>query len=151
MPVSYQVEPFELITPELAKLYPEHYKEVAESKEEIPLAPDYDQYNAMAKAGQLIVVTVRDGEKLIGYFKVAVKPHLHYRNSLTAYTDIYYLMPEYRAGRIGYNMFRYVIDEMKRRKVERFYIGYKIKKPYKRLFEKLGFTEIEHHYSMYLG
>lgn len=151
MPITYQVEPFKMVSDELAKLLPDHYSEIAESKDDILLDPDYDQYHALAAARQLTIITVRDGEDLVGYFVIIVRPHIHYRHSLTGTTDIYYLKPELRGGEAGYNMFVFAIEEMKKCGVERFYIAYKVKKPYKKLFEKLGFTEIEHHFSIYLG
>lgn len=146
--VVYAIERFEDAVDEISSVCGKHYEEIAENKDVIKLDPYYEKYIDIDDGGGLLFVTARKDGRLIGYFIALIAPHLHYKSSLTAYTDIFYILEEYRHGRAGIKLIKYAMDEAKRRGVQRFYIGCKVKHALDGLFEKLGFSLIERHYSI---
>src|SRR5512135_1312979 len=137
--IRYGVESYRSIEPELQALYPEHWREIALDHEAIKLDPDYDRYRQMADANVLMIVTARDGDTLVGYHVSMIYPHLHYRQSLTCFTDIFYLRPAYRVGMVGYKMLKYFREQAKARGVQKIYMGTKIAHDIGPLLKRLGF------------
>ncbi len=130
-------------------LFPLHWAEIADQR--IPLDVWYDCYDAMAKVGQLHIVTVRDSGLIVGYHWSIVRPHLHYKQSLTAYTDIYYLFPKYRKGMNGIKLFKFAEKTLKERGVQRMYTASKVKLDMSVVFERLGWSKTEVVYTKLLG
>ena len=64
--------------------------------------PDYDKYLEMDKAGITHTVTAREDGKIIGYHVSFIMPHLHYKQSKTCFTDIYFISKEHRKGFVGF-------------------------------------------------
>lgn len=149
--ISYQIEDFRQALPEMEKLFPVHWDEVAIDKDIVPLNMWYEQYNRMHAEDKLHIVTVRDGDKLIGYHWSIVTPHLHYHDCLTAYTDGYFLLPEYRKGRNGINLFKFAEETLQKKGVRKMYVGSKIKHDKSAIFEMLGWTLVEKYYCKYIG
>lgn len=147
--VRYQVESWFDCEKEMSWLYESHWKEVALNQSAIPLNLAYGCYEDLAKKGQLHVVTVRDDDKVVGYHVSIIRPHLHYEQSLTAYTDAYYLHPNYRKGFNGVNLFKFCEESLKKAGVQRIITATKTnretgKKLDKSLiFKKLGYVQAE--------
>ncbi len=148
--ITIQTEKLADLYPEILPLYERHYQEIAENKDSVPLDPDYERYLAMDKSGMLLVVTVRDDDKLVGYFKVIIVSLLHYRSTLSAETDIFFIDKEYRGDGTGTKLFRFVIEEVEKRGAKCFYSGYKIKHGHEKLFKSLGFVDIERRAVLYI-
>ena len=146
--VTYAVEPYLDVLPELKLLYPEHWQEIALDKNAIILDPDYASYENMARANILHLVTARSGVELVGYHLSMIHHHLHYRTSLTCFTDIFYLKPAYRVGMVGYKMLKFFRDSMKERGVQKIYMGTKLSHDIGPLLDRLGFKPIERLYTM---
>jgi GNAT superfamily N-acetyltransferase len=151
MSITYQVEPWETAYPEMAVYWHEHWKEVATHQEAIPLNPDVAWFETLARQGQLHVVTVRQDGALIGYHMAVLRGHPHYKHSLTAFTDAYYVHPEHRKGLVGYKLFQHVERTLKARGVERIYTGTKRSLDMSHLFERLGWQHTEQLFVKYLG
>ena len=66
--LTFDVEPYSMVIPEMKAIYPEHWEELAFDKDIIELDPDYEAYNKMDKAGLIHVVTARFNNELVGYF-----------------------------------------------------------------------------------
>jgi GNAT superfamily N-acetyltransferase len=146
--VIYAVEDYLAVLPELRGLYPAHWAEIALDHDAIKLDPDYESYERMANAGILHLVTARNDGELVGYHLSMIHPHLHYRASLTCFTDVFYLKPEYRQGMIGYRLLKTFRDSAKARGVQKIYMGTKLARDIGPLLARLGFTPIERLYSM---
>ena len=99
--ITYQREEWQDCLAEMEQLWPLHWEEVAADKDVIPLEPNYEMYDWIDQNGQLHVVTVRCDGKLIGYHTSIVRPHLHYKSSLSAFTDMYFIHPDYRSAKGG--------------------------------------------------
>lgn len=149
--ITYQVEDWADCWQEMSALWQAHYEEVALNRDKITLNPDMETYAALNAAGQLHVVVVRKDARIIGYHIAIVRPHLHYRQSLSAYSDVYYIDPAHRKGRVGVKLFTETERLLKQRGVERFYTGTKMSKDMSRIFEHLGFKEVERQHCKYIG
>ena len=150
--IWFDVEPFRAIMRELPPLFYEHWQEIALDKDVIALDPDFDRYVAMDLAGILLTHTVRVDGILVGYFISLVLPALHYRRSLQAFTDIYYLAKAARRGHLAQRFFQYVAADLKRRGVQKQSIMRKLHTDPRigLLWERLGYRPIEVHYSKLL-
>jgi len=121
--VKFQVEPFYVIARELPPLFKKHWRELGRDRDEVILDPNWDQFMADSIAGRLQVLTARAGTELVGYIFYFVGPHLHYKSTLHAHVDMYWLDPQYRHGWTGLRMFRAYDDELKRLGVVRSYLA----------------------------
>lgn len=149
--ITAQVEPYMDCLPELMACYDHHWEELALNKDKVPLAPQYDVYEARDDAGQLLLVTLRDTGRLVGYFIGFIAPGLHYKTCLTLTMDIFWTHPDVRGGFAGVKLFRAVEKDARRRGVHRIFYGSKMHKDASRLFEFLKMEPVETFYSKWIG
>jgi len=141
--LTAQVEDFFQALPEMLPYLPQHYAELALDKDQVPLDPDWRRYRALYDLGQLLLVTLRERGRLVGYSWTFITPHMHYGSTLTATMDIFWIVPEYRGRMGGKRLFRAVERELRRRGVKRWMVGSKLHKDSSRLFVALGFRPVE--------
>lgn len=151
MSVQFSIETLDQAFDDAMWLFDLHWEEIALDKAKVPLNPDVDTFRVLEQAGLLLIVTARDGDKMVGYHVTIVRPHLHYKHSLTAYADMYFIHPDYRQGMTGVRLFKYLESVLRERGVERIYQGTKIHKDMGRLFERLGYKETERLYVKWIG
>ena len=149
--ITFMLESGREQLPELMKLFPVHFQELALNKEKAPLDPQIDIYMERERRGELMFVAVRKTGELIGYFIGFVAPGLHYKTCLTLTMDIFYIAPEHRGSSAGYKLFKFVEQEAKNRGVKRMFVGSKVHSDASWLFEKLGYEKVETYYSAWLG
>lgn len=151
MSVQFAIETIDQVLDDMAWLWDIHWQEIALDRAKVPLNPDVDTFRALEDAGLLLIVTAREGEKMVGYHVSIVRPHLHYKQSLTAYADMYFIHPDYRQGMTGVRLFKYLEERLRERGVERIYQGTKVHKDMGRLFERLDYKETERLYVKWIG
>ena len=145
--LTVQVENYTFCEPELQVAYPDHWRELAAAKD-IPLAPNYTAYRTLDAEGCVLLVTLRDGEKLVGYFIGFLFPELHYSSCLACTGDIFRVLPEYRKGQwAGSKLFAGVEKALRERKVQRWHVTSKLSNDSGALLRRRGFTAVEMHYS----
>lgn len=149
--ITCHVESFEDRLDELQALLPLHYKELALNQDQVPLSPQYHVYIERERNGGLLFVTLRDAGELVGYFIGFIAPGLHYSTCLTCTMDIFYVRADKRAGSAGVRMFRFVEAELRRRGVQRWFMGSKIHADASALFKRIGAAPVETYYSKWLG
>lgn len=149
--LTCQVESFTERLEEFRPLFPLHWEELALNKDKVPLDPQYDVYVAREARGELLFVTLRELGTPVGYFIGFIAPGLHYRTCLTCTMDIFYVHPAKRGGRGGVKLFKFVEKELRRRGVDRWFVGSKCHADASWLFEILGFDRVEVYYSKWLG
>jgi len=149
--ITAQIESFTERLDELRPILPLHYAELALDQDKVPLDPRFDVYIDREAAGELLFVTLRSAGDLIGYFIGFVAPGLHYRTCLQCQMDIFYVHPDHRGSSAGAQLFRFTEAELKRRGVQRWFVGSKVHFPADWLFERLGFGKIETYYSKWIG
>jgi N-acetylglutamate synthase-like GNAT family acetyltransferase len=149
--ITYGVECLEDQLEELKPMLELHYQELALDKDKVPLSPQYDIYIQRERLGELIMMAARKDGELIGYFFGFISPGLHYSTCLTCIMDIFYIHPDHRGSMCGVRLFKTVEKELKRRGVDRWFVGSKCHLDASWLFERLGFERVEVTYSKYIG
>lgn len=149
--ITAHVESFEQNLDYLKPLLPIHYAELALHQDKVPLSPQFDRYIAAERRGELTFITLRKSGEMVGYFIGFVAPALHYSTCLTCQMDIFYVLPEHRGDGAGFQLFKFVEQQLKKRGVQRMFVGSKMHKDASWLFEKLGYQPVETYYSAWLG
>lgn len=149
--ITYAVEDWFSVKDEMSHLWPDHWQEVAVNKDAIKLDPDFDTYATFANNGMLHIVVARRAGEIVGYHFSVVRPHLHYRQSLSAFTDIYYIAPKHRTGRTPMRLFQFVEQTLKARGVQKMFTGTKLSLDAGPLFEHMAWTETERLYVKMTG
>lgn len=149
--ITAHVESFEQNLDYLKPLLPIHYKELALNQDKVPLSPQFDKYLAAEQNGELIFIALRKLGEIVGYFIGFIAPGLHYSTCLTCNMDIFYVLPEHRGGGAGFQLFKFAERQLRKRGVQRMFVGSKMHKDASWLFEKLGYTPVETYYSTWLG
>ena len=141
--VNCQSESWENAQPEIAKLCIRHWEEIALNKDLIPLNPDWKHYEELSNAGMLEVTTARTEKSLIGYQIYIVGPHLHYKSSITAISDVLYLAPEYRRGTTGIRLMKTAEKRLRERGVQRVVQNVKLHNDWGKILERMGYDPFE--------
>ena len=149
--LTFNVENWSDIVPEIKELFPLHYEEVAPDKDKIELDPDYEEYARLDDLGMLCTVTARHEGKLVGYSIAFIRTHIHYKKLLCAFVDIYFLKKEYRKGFNGFNLIERSDNFYKDRGVQKIFTSTKTILNIGVIFEKLGYNKAEHAYTKYIG
>lgn len=149
--ITAHVESFEHNLEYLKKLLLTHYQELALNQDKVPLSPQFDKYIAAEHRGELLFVVLRNAGQMVGYFIGFIAPGLHYSTCLTCQMDIFYVHPDHRGNGAGFQLFKFVENQLKKRKVQRMFVGSKMHKDASWLFEKLGYKPVETYYSTWLG
>jgi GNAT superfamily N-acetyltransferase len=154
--LAAQVECYSDVVDELRGIYPQHWAELAVAAD-IPLEPNYEGYRLLEHNNMLLLVTLRDGAKLAGYFIGFLMAELHYTSCTSCTGDIFYVLPEYRKQWAGVKLFRAVEAELRKRNITRWHVTSKISnmrgenKDSGILLKRLGFTPVEVLYSKRLS
>lgn len=149
--ITYSVETVVEVKEEMKEINATHYEEIALDKERMKLNPDFDKYQTMENVGALTIITARELGKLVGYWILFVAPHIHYKDTLCAYTDIYYLLPEVRKGMAGVKLLAEGEKILKKRGVKKLFAGDKKHKNLGIIFDRLGWKAVETQYSKWIG
>lgn len=149
--LTYQVENWFDCKEEMQWLFPIHWEEVALNQDSIPLDMWFDEYDKLAAADILHIVTVRDDDKIIGYYWAMIRNHMHYAKSLTAYTDMFFLHPNYRKGSNGIKLIRFFEESVKAKGVQRIIANTKVKLDKSAIFERLKYQRAEVVYTKVIG
>jgi len=154
MTVTYSVEKWRDVLPEMEPILVQHWHEIALGHAKVPLDIARDKYQEFCDAGVLHIVTARDDGKLIGYHVAIVSGHLHYQGTKHGITDVYFILPEYRTGYVGIRLFRRVEQEMKAMGVVKLVTAAKLHTANGRtgrLFEFLGYNAAETVFTKLIG
>lgn len=142
--IVFAIESFSSVYAELRPLLAEHYGEISTHKDHgVELDPLVEIYRARELDGSLMMAIGREAGQIVAYFVCFIAPALHYRSCLTCSPDIFYVDPARRTEIAGIRMFRFVEKELKRRGVQRWAVGSKIKHDASALFGFLGFEPVE--------
>lgn len=151
--LTFQWERFRPLVKEFPPLFDQHWRELALDQDTIPLDPNYELYLNADFAGVLQVLTARFGPLLVGYVFTFAGPALHYRSTVMADVDMYWLDPAFRSGWTGVKMFIETIRRMRELRVRKMFISEKIHFQNVNdlrvgvLLKRLGFMPIETKYA----
>lgn len=138
--LTFQEEKWVEAFPDMQRLFPAHYAELALDQESVKLSPNIEMYEEADKKGLMHLVTARNDGHLVGYFVAAVLPHLHYREAgPMSQTDAYFVDPGYRVGGCGAKLLMFAEESLREKGVKKIYISTKLHSNHSELFEKLGY------------
>lgn len=155
--ISFQWEPVRRVIddPDFRPLMLDHWEELGVHKNEMPLDPDWDEFIRAESLGCCKVWTARDGDMLVGYMAFWIRPHAHYKSTLTALEDLYMLSPAYRKGMTGVRFFTTAMAALKAHGVKRCFMHEKVhfesgRGGVGKLLRRMGFIHSDNLYSMML-
>lgn len=151
--ISAQIELFTRAYPELLRLFPKHWEELALFRDRMPLAPNFMEYAERERAGRLFLATVRWDGKIVAYYTANVASGLHYSTTLTAQMDMVYVHPDARGRGLIVPLMNCVQRELKRRGAQIWYSGYKTGNPLKldNVLENFGFKPADTYVAKWIG
>jgi GNAT superfamily N-acetyltransferase len=138
--MRFEAESWSEVKDEAMPLLVEHWLEMPFDIG-IPLDLDAALYEQMEASGRLLIVAARDKGRLVGYFANFLARHPHY-DILTAAMDVYFLLPEYRAGANGLRLFAAAEQACRERGVGLMLATARLDRnpAAQKLFERLGWT-----------
>ena len=148
--ITFQVEQLYPFVHEAMDLFQRHYEEIAERTDVIKLDPNLELYNELHRKGALEIHTAREDGQLIGYSLWFLSQHVHYKQSLTASSDVLYIAPEHRKGMLGVKFIKWTTEEVKKRKPQRIMFHVKPFLDYSPILERNGAHFFEKIYSIVL-
>lgn len=128
-----------------------HYEEVGQNKEKMKINPDLERLLILESSGCLHIIAARKSGELVGYHVSIIGPLLHYKNILSASSDLYWMRKDCRNGTGPIRLFQEVEKTLKARGVQVIYDATKLYLDHDRLFKHLGFKPIERKYSKWIG
>lgn len=142
--MQFQREPVSTtLISEIEPLLRAHYKEIAHYQD-IPLAPNFQQYVDADQAGGMRVYTARtDEKKLVGYSIFVVRYNPHYSGSLQAVQDILFVAPEHRHATLGARFIKWCDEQLKNEAVQVVYHHVKKAHDFGRLLERQGYELVD--------
>ena len=150
--IRFQVEKWSECLPEIRPIAHLLWEDVAIDKDRFEAKIGEQRYAELEKIGMLHLVTARDGKKLAGIYLVFLTPNAHYDGQgLMAFTDAYYLLPEYRTGNIGMKMFAFAEARWKEKGCVKAYTSHKIHRDRSKMLKELGWTASDIIYSKVIG
>lgn len=96
-------ESFALASYGCESLIKQHWLEIANYKDEVPLEPRWEDIASLERQGRIYILTLRRDSVLIGYSMFVINIHLHYKSlKRIATNDILFVAPTERDIKLGY-------------------------------------------------
>lgn len=112
--LAFATEKLRDIWPEWVVLARKHWDETEGFHVEQTFGPSLERYSAYETPGWFVMVTARDGGRLVGYAGFYVLPSMH-SQSIISTEDTWFLHPDYRKGWNAMGLFRFAEAEAIRR------------------------------------
>ena len=122
--ITYQREKFIDVMTELANLVIRHHAEI-EKNYFSNLDVSWKSYLQLEANDNLLLYTVRSDDKLIGYYIATIYNHIHYKHMKTSQADAFYVLPEYRKGRVGLRLLLGAEQEAKNLQVKLILVSFR--------------------------
>lgn len=151
MNISYQVESFPQLLPDLVHHVRAHYVEVEWEKDVLSPEIDYNYYLMLDSQGFLRCVTARDDHgKLIGYLICIITHMTHSLSHEIAKSDAFFVVRDFRKAGVGVNLLQTMEDSLLESGIDVLAIGMKTKHSFDSLLVGQGFEEVERVYAKLL-
>lgn len=123
---------------EIKFVHEQHWKETEQYRHGIPLNPDYNYIVNAERLGRFILFTVRSDGKLVGNCMMYLSKSTH-TQKWVAEEDTIFILPEYRKGRLGVRLIRYVEDVLRNMGVTEIRVTVKTVNRVGELLQHLGY------------
>jgi hypothetical protein len=152
MKLTFAVEPWDEIKNVIHPFWVRHYLEIARDQDRIPLDPDWDKYDALDATHGLLIITARtEWGELKGYVFAFVGTHIHYKSTMCAFLDLYWLEMDARQGWNGVQMFRETERIMRELGIQKIFGMTKAHKDVGLIFQRLGWDQAETAYTKWIA
>lgn len=126
---------------ELMPLLEKHYHEIAHYKD-IPLDPDFEQYEKLEQIDALRAFIARDDlGVMVGYAVYFIRHNIHYRSSKQALQDILFIDPERRG--FGAKFILWCDKQLRAEGVQITYHHVKAAHNFGAMLERLGYRLVD--------
>lgn len=139
-----------VLSPGFNELAQDHYREIANYQDKVPLAPRWRDYDAEERAGNLVCITLREHGSLIGYASFLLTRHLHYASLKPGINDLLFLRKDKRNGLLGFRFIKECENHLKRIGVNKYQWHVKPGHDFGLILERLGYLKEEHVYGKIL-
>lgn len=147
--LTFRVERFADIEAEIHALHLAHWQETEAHRHEIAMLPDYEAFKDDERAGRLIQLTARDGDRLVGNIRMYLYTSRH-TQTLAAKEDTFYMLPSRRNGFAAIRFWQYMEACLKTMGVQEITTDSKVVNQVGRLNEYLGYSHIANVFHKYL-
>jgi GNAT superfamily N-acetyltransferase len=134
-----QVERIEDVLEELKPVHAAHWQETERYRHGIALNPDYNYMINAERTGRFMLFTVRNDDGLVGNCMMYLSRSTHTQRWV-AEEDTIFILPEYRKGRLGVRLIRYVEDVLRNMGVTEIRVTVKTVNDVGRLLTHLGYN-----------
>ena len=134
-----QVERIEDVLEELKPVHAAHWQETERYRHGIALNPDYNYMINAERTGRFMLFTVRNDDGLVGNCMMYLSRSTHTQRWV-AEEDTIFILPEYRKGRLGVRLIRYVEDVLRNMVVTEIRVTVKTVNDVGRLLTHLGYN-----------
>jgi hypothetical protein len=139
--LTFQVERFSGILPELHLLHVEHWEQTEEFRHHIPMNPDYVAMARDEDHGRMVQFTARAGAELVGNLRVYVVLGRH-TQTLHAVEDTMYLKPLHRTPRAALRFVEFAEKCLRQIGVREIRCTAKLSNNAARFFEGMGYRPV---------
>lgn len=150
--IVYAVEPFLLVLEEMALAAYVNYTETGLDPERLPYAPNWEHARQFDASGDMVIITARKRDKLIGYALGLVGRFKHSKDKLYADLDTIWVRPDNRSALVGLKLIKKWEEVILARGDIDFLTATSThKKPIGALLRRRGFAPVETFYYKYVG
>lgn len=115
--IVYGIEPLTACIFEIKGLARVHWDEVASFQDVRKFSVDWELYLQIERMQRLVLATVRDQGRLIGYVAMVGRPDPHAKASIGAESAFYYVEKRPMRGLIQRNLIRFVVGYLRQKGV----------------------------------
>lgn len=144
--VVYAVEPLLTCLEEVALAAYASYVEIGMDPENIPYSPDWEHAFKFEPTGDILIVTARKRDKLIGYALGLIGPYKHSKDKIYADLDTVWLHPNYRNTDkwIGIRLVKaWEKALLERKDIDFILVASTLRKPIDAFLMRLGYRPVE--------
>jgi len=129
----------------------EHYDELTRDKDVVKLAPNWEGYESLERAGKLYTISAWDDGELVGYSVFLYGTSLHYRETMFAVNDVLFLRASHRVGSTGLRLIRECEKQLAVLGVKKIIWRVKYGTTMEKLLPRMGYESEEHTFTKLLG
>ena len=133
------VERIEDVLEEIKPLHAAHWSETETYRHGVQLNPDYAYMVNAERSGRFILFTVRHEGLLVGNCMMYLSRSTH-TQKWVAEEDTIFILPEYRKGRLGVRLIRYVEDVLRNMGITEIRITVKTVNTVAKLMMRMGYA-----------